>query len=331
MVGSKGKTLKQLLSFLGSESIDDLNLLSSQIIFGIRLVEQSESIRSGPKLSFINGALVEQSFGLKASYKEADQVITEANSWVENYTNGLIKEILPSGSLDSDTRLILANVLYFKGAWDQKFDPSKTTTKNFNLLNGQIVQVPFMTSKTSERHFYKSFDSFKILQIPYQSGNNPLKFFMCFFLPHEKDGLQSLINSLNSNPKFLNQDFRLQKESIPHLWIPRFKFSFEFEAKDSLKELGLALPFSPGELTEVSDSPERNKLYVSKMFHKAFIEVNEEGTEAAASTALRIRRCCRKIPTPSFVAEHPFMLVVREDTSMAVIFIGTVLNPLSTS
>ncbi|KAI4352345.1 hypothetical protein L6164_006608 [Bauhinia variegata] len=347
--GSTGNTLKQLLSFLGSESIDDLNLFSSQIISGIRLIEQSESVERGPKLSFINGAWVEQSFGLKASYEEvvknvyrsqvkvvdfiskADQVKVEVNSWVENTTNGLIKEILPSGSVDKETMLILANALYFKGAWDQKFDASKTTTKNFNLLNGQIVQVPFMTSSAYERHYYRSFDSFKILQIPYQSGNSPLKFSMYFFLPHEKDGLQNLIHSLNSNPRFLNQDFRLEKEEIRNVWIPRFKFLFEFEAKDNIKKLGLELPFLPGELTEVSDSPERNKLYVSKMFHKAFIEVNEEGTEAAASTALKFRKCCLQLPIPSFVADHPFLFMIREETSMAVFFVGAVLNPLSTS
>ncbi|KAI4352347.1 hypothetical protein L6164_006610 [Bauhinia variegata] len=347
--GSTGNTLKQLLSFLGSENIDDLNKSSSQIISGIKLVEQSKSVNSGPKLSFINGAWVEQSFGFKASYEEvvrnvyrsqvkevdfinkADQLTAEVNSWVKNATNGLIKEILPSGSVDDKTKLILVNALYFKGAWSERFDASKTTTKNFNLLNEQIVQVPFMTSMKYEEHYYRSFDSFKVLRIPYQSGNNPLKLSMYFYLPHEKDGLQSLIHSLNSTPRFLNQDFRLVKEEIPDLWIPRFKFSFKFEGKDSMKELGLALPFSPGELTEMSDSPRRHKLYVSKMFHKAFIEVNEEGTEAAASTALIAKLQRQKLHIPSFVADHPFMFMIREETSMAVFFVGEVLNPLSTS
>ncbi|KAI4352348.1 hypothetical protein L6164_006611 [Bauhinia variegata] len=98
-----------------------------------------------------------------------------------------------------------------------------------------------------------------------------------------------------------------------------------------MKELVLALPFSPGELTEVSDSPGRGNLFVSKMFHKAFIDVNEEGTEAAATTALLFKACCLKLPIPSFVADHPFMFMIREETSMAVFFIGGVLNPLSTS
>lgn len=130
------------------------------------------------------------------------------NSWAKSATNGLINELLPPSSIDEETKLILANALYFKGPWDQKFDPSKTLTKTFNLLNGQIVQAPFMTTMTHEKHYYRSFDNFKILKIPYQSGgniinNNPLNFAMYFFLPHDNDGLPNLIHTLNSEPQIL--------------------------------------------------------------------------------------------------------------------------------
>ncbi|KAI9073453.1 hypothetical protein K1719_044590 [Acacia pycnantha] len=259
---------------------------------------------------------------------KADEVEREVNSWVENATNGLIREILPSGSLDQETKLVLANALYFKGAWDQKFDPTMTRTRSFNLLNGQIVEVPFMTAPRYERYYYRSFENYKILNLPYQNGNNSLKFAMYFFLPHEKDGLPSLIHTLNSNPRILNQKFELWREDIPEFWIPRFKFSFNLEATKGLKELGLTLPFTPGELTEVSDSSYSHKLYVSSIVHKAFVEVNEEGTEAAASTAAAMRFLSARWPSPSFVADHPFMFMIREETSMVVFFIGAVLNPL---
>ncbi|KAI9073449.1 hypothetical protein K1719_044586 [Acacia pycnantha] len=295
--GSKGKTLEQLLSFLGSQSKDDLNFVSSHFVSSLRNVEGTEN--GGPILSFANGAWVEKTFGLKTSFEEvaknfyrsqieqvdfinkAKKVAHEINSWVENATNGLIKEILPSGSIDEETELVLANALYFKGAWNQKFHPAMTKTRSFNLLNGENVQVPFMTSMPREEYYYNSFENHKVLTIPYQSGSNPLKFAISH-RGHEGTG---------TNFTF-------------HSW----------------------------ELTEVSDSSYSHKLYVSNILQKTFVEVNEEGTEAAASTAaLLVPTSFRPMPKPSFVADHPFIFMIREETSMAVFFIGAVLNPLLAS
>ncbi|KAF7803114.1 serpin-ZX-like [Senna tora] len=357
--GSSGETLKQLLSFLGSESINDLNSLSSEIVSRIRLVEDNNEGGGGPVISFVNGTWVEKSFGLKTSFEEivkhlykskieavdfihkAYQVKDEVNSWVENATNGLIKQLLPPGSLDEETKLVLVNALYFKGSWDQKFNPSKTLPKNFQLLNGQLVKVPFMTGVRNDEYYYKSFENFKMLKIPYQSGNTTtttsLKFSMYFFLPHHNninnnEGLPNLIHTFNSNPKFLNQNFGLYREDLEELWIPRFKFSSDFDAVADMRDLGLTLPFRPGDLTEISDSSLGESLCVSNILHKAFIEVNEEGTEAAASTVaiLRLYNCGGMVHfhRPSFVADHPFLFMIREEKSRAVFFIGAVLNPL---
>ncbi|KAL7194402.1 hypothetical protein ACSBR1_034755 [Camellia fascicularis] len=159
---------------------------------------------------------------------------------------------------------------------------------------------------------------------------------MYFFLPNDTNGLPRLVKRLNSNPGFMNQEFELWEEEVPEFWIPRFKFSFEFEASETIKELGLELelPFMDvGELTEmVVDGGKGDELggglYLSKVFHKSCIEVNEEGTEAAASTADIIRFFSKRIPTPRFVADHPFMFMIREETSGTVLFTGAVLNPL---
>ncbi|KAK7840596.1 serpin-z3 [Quercus suber] len=151
---------------------------------------------------------------------------------------------------------------------------------------------------------------------------------MYFFLPNAKDGLPNLIQKFSSNPGFLNQHFELRLEEIPELWIPRFKFSIEFEVSDIMIEMGLNLPFQPGELTEMVDSPISHRLFLSKIFRKAYIEVNEEGTKAAAITAAHFLLQCARHPIPRFVADHPFMLMIREETSKFVLFIGAVLNPL---
>ncbi|KAF3450079.1 hypothetical protein FNV43_RR06159 [Rhamnella rubrinervis] len=347
--GSKGQTLQQLLQFLGSTNVDDLNLLSSKMINLASPAEEGDdhNLAGGPLLSFVNGAWFDQRFTLKSSFHgivnssykaqlksvdfatKAGEVIEEVNSWAESATKGLIKQLLPFGSLNGETALVLANALYFKGAWNKKFDPEMTQLRDFHLLDGQIVGVPFMTTKRLVRHLYGSFDGYEVVEIPYQSGQDSRKFSMYFFLPNEKDGhgLFNLIQMLKLNPGFLNQQFNLRLEGLSAFWIPKFRFSFEIEASKTIKEMGLKQPFKPGELTEMVDSPNSDELYVSDIFHKSFIEVNEEGTEAAATTAARIKTCGRR-NIPSFVADHPFLFMVREETRGMVFFIGAVLNPL---
>ena len=117
---------------------------------------------------------------------KVDEVINEINSWVENATKGLIGNLLPQESLDSNAALVLANALYFKGAWDRQFDESRTKDKEFYLLNGQIVQVPFMTSKPRERHLYGSFDGYNVLKLPYQNGQDTRQFPCIYFFQMQK-------------------------------------------------------------------------------------------------------------------------------------------------
>ncbi|THG00125.1 hypothetical protein TEA_012421 [Camellia sinensis var. sinensis] len=189
----------------------------------------------------------------------ADKVIDEVNSWVENETKGLIKDLFRPGSTNGDTALLFANALYFKGKWDRKFDKKLTRNMKFHLLNGKTVRVPLMTrEKFKHHHLYGSFDGYKILSIPYQSS----QFYMYFFLPDDTNGLPTLVKRLNSNPGFMNQEFKLWEEEVLELWIPRFKFSFEFEASETIKEMGLELPFMDvGKLTEmVVDGGEGDEL-----------------------------------------------------------------------
>lgn len=260
---------------------------------------------------------------------KAPQVIQEVNSWAESKTNGLIKEVLPAGSVDHMSRLVLANALYFIGAWHEKFDASKTKEHDFHLLNGSTVQAPFMTSKKNQT--IKAFDGFKVLGLPYKQGEDKRSFSMYLFLPDAKDGLPALLEKMGSESGFIDSHIPHQKVEVGDFRIPRFKISFGFEASKTLKGLGLVLPFSSeGGLTEMVDSPVSSNLTVTNIFHKSFIEVNEEGTEAAAATAgivaLRSLPIFEKI---DFVADHPFLFLIRENKTGMVVFIGQVLNPLA--
>lgn len=260
---------------------------------------------------------------------QVNQVIDDVNSWVANNTRGLINQILSPGTLTRDSMLILGNALYFKGLWAKNFDKSLTKRRDFYLLNGDTVSVPFMTSYKS--YFYGATDAFKVLKIPYKKNNESSKFTMYFILPHERDGLQNLLEMFNSNTEFLHQCFDLEEENLDELWIPTYKLSYMLEASKSMQDMGLTLPFMPNcqDLTEMVEMPSGLNLCVSKIIHKAVIEVDEEGTEAAAITAtcvafgsaLSVRH---KV---TFVADHPFMFMISEEATKAVLFIGAMVNP----
>ncbi|XP_074282493.1 serpin-ZX-like [Silene latifolia] len=340
--GSSGSTRDELLSVLGSHSIDDLNKLFSEIV---PLVFADGSTSGGPKLRFANGVWVDESLPFKPEFKRvvedlhkascsqvdflhnADEVASEVNSWAEKQTGGLIKDLLPPGSVDNMTRLIFTNALYFKGAWNQTFDPSETKENDFHLLDGTSVKVPYMTSDRYQ--FVRTFDGFKVLQLRYQNGKGKRYFSMYFFLPDEKDGLLALSERVASEPGFLDKHLPFREAKLSNFKLPRFKISFGFGASKVLKGLGINLAFSGGGLTEMVDSPEGKNLGVPSIFHKSLIEVNEEGTEAAAVSVLRIKRLCsRVVEKMDFVADHPFMYLIREDITGVVLFVGHVVNPL---
>ncbi|KAL3617795.1 hypothetical protein CASFOL_038116 [Castilleja foliolosa] len=311
----------QLLRYLKAKSIKDLRSQASQLV---TQVLADGAPLGGPRLSFANGVWFDQSLTLKPAYKEivesdfrsalnrvdfqsqADDVRQEVNTWAEKTTSGLIKDLLPSGSVDSSTRLILANAVYFKGAWNQKFDPSLTKDHNFFLLNGSIVKVPFMTSKMKQH--ISSFDDFKVLSLPYEQGDDKRRFAMHFFLPNAKDGLPALVEKVSSTSGFIEEHLPRRKVKVGDFRIPKFKINFGFEVSKALKGHGLDLGGT-------------------KIYHKTFIEVNEEGTEAAAATAGVVVCAMAAPPKQDFVADHPFLFVVREGMTGVVLFVGQVLNP----
>lgn len=261
-------------------------------------------------------------------YHKASEAASEVNTWAESATAGLIKNLLEPGSVDQDTRLILSNALYFKGAWSEKFDPAETKEAEFHLLNGTTVQAPFLSS--TRKQFVSSYDDFSVLKLPYHQGDDKRQFSMYVFLPKSKDGIWSLTEKIGSGTHFLDQHIPHNKVKLDKFKLPKFKISFGFESSKVLKGLGLELPFSgSGDLTEMVDSSVGKDLYIDSVFHKAFVEVNEEGTEAAAASAavVQLRGLFFGGPT-EFVADHPFVFVIREDMTGVVLFVGHVLNPL---
>ncbi|KAJ0940380.1 putative Serpin family protein [Helianthus annuus] len=357
--GTTGRTRDQLLAFLKTNTTHNLNSLYSQYvssIFGdssstdgprLSSIFGDSSSSDGPRLSIANGVWVDKTLSLKPSFKQvvddvykavckqvdfqtkAAEVVDEVNLWAERQTNGLIKELLHADEVSSLTRLIFANALYFKGTWRDPFDREATIESDFHLLGGNKVQVPFMTD--NEFKFVCEYDDFKVLGLPYLRGQERREFTMYFFLPNAKDGLQSLVQKIGSTSDFLDSHIRGQQVEVGRFLLPKFKIEFRFKVCDMLMELGLVLPFTGEDgLTEMADSSAGERLHVSSIHQKSFMEVNEEGTEAAAVTYEQCYGCASDEEEPrrvDFVADHPFLFVIREDVTGVVLFVGQVIDP----
>ena len=186
-------------------------------------------------------------------------------------------------------------------------------------------------SSTNEQYI-SCYDNLKVLKLPYRQGGDLRQFSMYVLLPDAHDGHWNLAEKVSSEPEFLEKNTPTRKVPVGQFKLPKFKILFGFEASDLLKGLGLHLPFSAeADLSEMVDSPMRRSLCVSSVFHKSFVEVNEEGTEAAAATAATVMQKSLPLRPPKkmdFVADHPFLFIIREDLTGVVLFIGHVLNPL---
>ncbi|XP_057438113.1 serpin-ZX-like [Lotus japonicus] len=346
--GSKDRTLDELLSFLRFDSIDDLTTFFSQVIFPVLISDAAADADTDGShhLCFANGIWADDSLSLSHRFKQlvathykatltaldfqTTEVHREVNSWIEKETDGLITQILPPGAVTGLTKLIFANALLFKAEWKHMFD-GITSTYRFRLLNGTSVVVPFM--RTWKRTQYiTAFDGFQILRLPYKQGSDTKRSFsMCILLPDKKDGLSALVQKLSSEPAFFKDKIPLQEVPVSDFRIPRFKISFTFQASNVLKEFGVVSPFSHqdanfGKMVDVNSLSD--KLYVENIFHKSFIQVGEKGTEATSATVVSGRKRLGGFLGTYFVADHPFLFLIREDFTGTILFVGQVLNPL---
>ncbi|GLJ17551.1 hypothetical protein SUGI_0305290 [Cryptomeria japonica] len=342
--GAKGATLDQFCTCLKSKDVHQLHELFSHLI---NVVLLDGSVNEGPLLSFVNGIWMDQSMTLKPNYSDvvknrynaeissldfinkANEARMEVNKWAANESKGKIEEFLPPNSVGADTRLILANALYLKGAWQKNFDVSATKEGTFNLLNGESVQVPMMT--TTKSRSIQVVDDCKILCLPYFQGQDNRSFSMYIILPNDINGLPELERKLDLN--FLEHHLSPRSDvKVRSFQLPRFKVSSSVNATEILKTMGLVLPFSDDANFDEMVDCVSGRLCISDVFHNSFVEVNEEGTEAAAVTALVMEWRCAIIYLieEDFIADHPFMFVIKEDRSGVILFVGHVLNPLET-
>jgi len=250
---------------------------------------------------------------------EAEGSRKTINSWVTEKTKGKITDFLPPGSVGRDTELVITNAIYFEGQWKKKFSWWKTRKRIFFVSADQKVRVPLMHLK--EKFKYHGDDNLQALELPYKGGEMS----MLVLLPRTTNGLQDMENTLTTELL----DTILSKMWMPKVdvYLPRFKITWgTVSLKNTLVALGMSDAFEP-EKADFSGITGQKDLWMSDIFHKAFVEVNEKGTEAAAGTGFALVKSA--LPEPVFRADHPFLFLIRDNHSGSILFIGRVINPES--
>jgi serpin B len=242
----------------------------------------------------------------------------EINGWVSDKTNEKIQDLLPDGSLDSDTRMVLVNAIYFKADWLDQFDSDSTKDAPFHLLDGSMVDVPMMHQGLQIP--YVQGDGFQAVELAY-AGNTAA---MDIIVPDEGN-FQAFDSSLNSES--LNEIFSTMQPASVDFGIPKFTFTSDFELASQLENMGMKDAFDRGR-ADFSGMTGGKDLFISDVVHKAFIAVDEAGTEAAAATGVILAITSAPMFDINFVVDRPFIFVIRDLQSGQILFLGRVVHPV---
>lgn len=258
-----------------------------------------------------------------ADFAQPEPARQTINQWVQQQTQGKIQDLIPKGGVTAATRLVLTNAVYFKAAWDEPFNKGATRPAHFKLSGEKTgADVPMMHN-TAGFHHLKA-DGFAALEMPYARG----RLSMIVLLPDAPDGLAALEKNLTyAKLSDWLQKLQSQRPAQVAVSFPRFKMTRELQLGKTLAEMGMAGAFGPTADFSGMSEPGAEPLGISEAFHKAFIDVNEEGTEAAAATGLVMRATAAHAITATFNADHPFLFLIRDNQAGAILFMGRVVYP----
>lgn len=248
------------------------------------------------------------------------------NQWVEEQTNDKIKDLLPAGTIDPITRLVITNAIYFKGDWVKQFDKEKTADEDFRTTPGKMVKVPMM-QRTDEDAVYRyaETDDLQLLAMPYEhAGGRQLS--MVVLLP-KGDNLSPVEAHLDADS--LSDLLRSAKSRQVMVYFPKFKLETRYDQLGrTLAAMGMPTAFT--DRADFSGMDGTRNLLISDVIHQAFVDVNEEGTEAAAATAVVMRLAAAPVepePVPVFRADHPFLFLIQDDETGMILFMGRISDP----
>jgi len=329
--GARGSTAQQIAATLGFPAPDDLQSALARIRASLTNASRQKQV----ELATANGLWAQQDYGFTGEFLQhtRDAFAAEAqlvdftsrqdatrariNSWVGRQTRGKITDALPPGIPSADTRLVFVNTLYFKGQWASRFARRHTHNKPFRVAPERTVSVPMM--RQSLVALYAESETAQIVELPYAGSGLS----MIVLLPRSPDGLAQMEQQLSWN-HLTNWMAAAQWRTVD-LELPRFKLLSRLPLIPALSALGLTDAFDPAKADFTGMTP-RRPLWIIFLHQCALVEVNEEGTTAAAATSGGL--ACSSQPRPAtFHADHPFLFFIRDNPTGAILFLGRVTNP----
>lgn len=268
--------------------------------------------------------LIAQNYGagiqLADFMNQHEAVRKEVNDWVSNETNDKIQDLIPEGVLDPSTKMVLVNAIYFKADWLAQFDPNDTHDAPFHLLDGSDVQVKMMSQNLFGIPYVQG-EGYQAVELPY-AGEAAA---MDIILPDE--GKFSDFESTLDSQKLSEILSNMQPSGSLELGLPKFNFTKDFDLKELLTSMGMPDAFDP-DRADFSGMTGGKDLYIDTVLHKAFVAVDEKGTEAAAATAVIMAPTSAMLSDVTLTIDRPFIFVIRDLPSGQILFIGRVLNPV---
>ncbi|XP_068092903.1 leukocyte elastase inhibitor-like isoform X2 [Hyperolius riggenbachi] len=336
-LGSKGKTADQESKVMHFDCVKDIHVnfqaLNAQInkkaspsytlnlanrLFGERTFNFSNDFLSSLQ------SLYQAKVGTVDFMTAHEAARKEINAWVSEQTHEKIPEVLAEGSVDATTKLVLVNALYFKGDWAEKFDAGQTTDAPFSLSKNQKKTVKMMYQKKKFPFNYVPEMSCRILELPYNGNELSMFIILPDSIEDDTTGLQKLEKGLTVE-KLKEWTSPENMEPIDvHVHLPKFKLEETYKMKSAFSALGMVDVFDAG-AADLSGMSGSKNLYLSEMIHKTFVEVNEEGTEAAAATAGIAMMCMLR--EEQFTANHPFIFFIRHNSTHNILFVGRYSSP----
>jgi len=326
--GARGQTAEEMQSVFHFPEDDNIRRPAFARVYNLLnkpekeyLLSTANALWAQEDFKFLDSYLnaVEKYYGGKTTNldfrTETEKSRKIINSWVEKQTNDKIKDLIPQGILSPATRLVLTNAIYFKGKWVEQFDEDSTRDADFRVSPDNIVKVPMM--RNTEDFNYAETDDLLILEMLYEGE----ELSMIILLP--KEDLASLEQSLTAE-KLAEWKNLLSKERVS-VQIPRFKFETKYYMKDTLMDMGMPVAFS--ENADFSGMTGKRDLFISNVIHQTFVEVNEEGTEAAAATAVAMVESAAPSEIKIFRADHPFIFLIQERETGNILFLGKISDP----
>jgi serpin B len=247
------------------------------------------------------------------------------NTWVEDKTEDRIRDLIPAGEIDPMTRLVITNAIYFKGDWVKQFDKTKTADADFRTAPGRTVKVPMMQRTDEDAvYLYAENNDLQMLSMPYEHTTGK-ELSMVVLLPRA-DNLTTTEASLSADTLVALKQSATSRRVM--VYFPKYTLKTRYSLPDTLGAMGMPTAFTGN--ADFSGMDGTKNLLISDVIHQAFVDVNEEGTEAAAATAVVMRMMAapgNPEPVPVFRADHPFIFLIQDDETGSILFMGRVVNP----